>query len=110
MTCDSCVNGRIGTEPDTGEPVFCDCIQGLEVHMNHLAYLMQEQSETMARLSAMRDLPLYLKRTYDAVQVHYNQCKAEYDAVEERYWEKRREPVYDPDLIFFPDYEVGRTT
>jgi len=81
----------VGHSPD-GEAIFCTCRLGLGAHMNHLAYLMQEQAETLARLDAMRKpLPLYLARTYTSVSIEFKRCKDEYDALEAQYWQGREE-------------------
>jgi len=100
--------GTIARDPDGGGWVYCVCRKGLEAHINHLAYVLQEYAEALATHEARVAARLVTLTPEMVGDIKFALQLAEYehDQLEGRWTEGLLDDIElaEPEMCFFSDY------
>jgi hypothetical protein len=98
--------GTIARDPSGGY-VYCVCRRGLEAHINHLAYVLQEYAEALAVHAARERAGLVTLPPPVVEEIEFAQRVTQHahDRLEQRWAQVVVDEieVAEPELRFFPD-------
>ena len=95
LECEHCGGiGRIGTDPETGDPIFCDdCQYGIELHLRAIVRKLGFEQEWITRYDANRWAH---NDVYAAVKHDFDEACALHDELSARLAEMKHEAINRP--------------
>ena len=95
LECEHCGGiGRIGTDPETGDPIFCDdCQYGIELHLRAIVRKLGFEQEWITRYDANRWAH---NDVYAAVKHNFDEACALHDELSARLAEMKHEAINRP--------------
>ena len=103
--------GTLGRDPDGGGRVYCTCRKGLEAHINHLAYVLQEYANALVLHDARAVLGRVVlsEETVEDLRFALRMTQRAHDELEARWSERVCDEIElsEPAEGFFPDYQWG---